>query len=137
MARDTVILSPEYVNTGRREALALGVIPTGVFVSATEGGFLTTTAAAARQYISKENISTAQGLDYEYQINETLFAAALPAGCRVNVKAVDGTYNPGTLLEIGAGGLVTSFSAGAVVGVVPADGGEVISGGGSLMVDLL
>lgn len=137
MARDTVILTPEYVCHGKREALALAAMQTGVFVSAAPGGFTFTTAATAAQYITKENISTAQGLDYSYAIGENVFAAILPKGCRVNIKAADGTYNPGDIVEIGANGEVTALVAGVPVGVVPADGGEIITGTGSLMIDLL
>ena len=121
MAINTIVLSPEYVSCGRREALnATADQGTGTFVSLnSDGKFEATAAAAGREYISKENISTAQGIAYLYAADELMFAAALPNGCRVAVAAGEATeYEIGSLVEIGANGRVIKQAAGVAVGVV-------------------
>ena len=138
MARDTIILSPEYNNTGRREALCVGAaILTGTFCQYVAGGVSVATAATASHLIAVENIATAQGLAYEYAVGEGVFLQAVPAGCLVNAKAVDATYNAGDQLEIGAAGELTALAAGVAVAVVPSFSGEVITGTASLLVELL
>lgn len=121
MAINTIVLSPEYVSCGRREALnSVADQRTGTFVSLNaDGKYEPTAAAGPRQYISKENISTAQGIEYRYAADELMFAAALPAGCRVAVAAgTAAEFVVGSLVEIGNNGLVVAFSAGVAVGVV-------------------
>jgi hypothetical protein len=138
MARDTVVLSPEFNGCGRREAPAVGsAILTGAFVEYTTGGVKVATAAVAASMLAVENISTAQDTNYEYAIGENVFCQAVPRGALANVKAVDATYDPGDQVEIGAGGEVTALAAGVAVGVVPSFGGEVITGTASLMIQLL
>ena len=58
-------------------------------------------------------------------------------GVLCNMKAADGTYNPGDKLEVGAAGELAALAAGVAVAVVPSFGGEVITGETSLMVELL
>ena len=137
MARDTVVLSPECVNIGRREDLAVAAILTGTFVEYAAGGLTNATAAVASHMIAVENVATAQELDYTYAIGETVFAQSLPRGTLVNAKAVDGTYNAGDKLEVGAAGELAILAAGVAVAVVPSFGGEVITGTGSLLVELI
>ena len=88
--------------------------------------------------VTVENISTAQELDYVYSAGENVFLQSLPSGCLCQLKAVDGTYAVGDVLEIGANGMVAAFSAGVAVAVIPyLAQGATISGGGSLIVELL
>ena len=121
MTINTIVLSPEYVSCGRREALnSVADQGAGTFVSLnSEGKFEPTIAATSRQYISKEKISTAQGIDYLYSADELMFAAALPTGCRVAVAAGEATeFEIGSLVEIGANGQVIKNALGIAVGVV-------------------
>jgi len=138
MAKDTVVLSPTENNTGRREGLAVGTtIQVGVLIQYVAGGVAVATAALAASMVSTENISVAGGLDGVYAVGENVFGAALPRGTLCNLKAVDGTYNPGDLLEVGAAGELTALAAGVAVAVVPSFGGETITGTASLMVELV
>ncbi len=138
MAKDSVVLSPEYVNNGRREAPADGTINTGVFARYTPTGVTVAPAAGGANMVTGENIATAQELDYVYSAGENVFLQSLPSGCLCQLKAVDGTYAVGDVLEIGANGMVAAFSAGVAVAVIPyLAQGATISGGGSLIVELL
>lgn len=142
MAKDTVVLSPEYVNVGRREALSVsGTIQTGTVCKYVAGGVdnavaLDNTAPLLR-LIAVENIATAQDLIYSYATGENVFLRSLPGGCLVNVKAAAATYNPGDVLEVGDGGVVQGITTGVPFAVVPSFGGEVIATGNSLMVELI
>ena len=66
MAKDTVILSPEYNGFGRREALAVGAtITTGTVCKYVDGGVSNAVAAdntaALIKLIAVENIATRRG----------------------------------------------------------------------------
>lgn len=139
MASDSVVLSPEYVNFGRREAPADAAITTGTFVMYTATGVASATAAAGARMVAVENISTAQELGYEYQTGENVFFQSLPAGCLLQMQAVDGTYAVGDGLEVGADGKLTALAAGTAVAVIPylAQGATLSGGKGSLIVELL
>ena len=140
MAKDSVVLSPEYVNVGRGEAAVTGgPILVGQLLSISGGLVSPATAvvAAVPRMVSVENIAVASELDYSYSDTENCFFQYLPSGVRVNLKADAATYNAGDELEVGASGLLAAKSAGITVAVVPPDGGEVISAGGSLMVILV
>lgn len=117
----SIILSPEYLNAPRREAVSAtaAVVATGSFCSLdASGNVVSTAAAAARQYIALENVSTAQGLNYVYQADETVFMAMLPKGCSIAAPSIPATYTAGQEVEIGAGGEVTKLASGIAVGVV-------------------
>ena len=138
MAKDSVVLSPEYVNFGRREAPADAAITTGTFVVYTATGVDVATAATGARMVAVENIATAQELDYVYAQDENVFCQSLPSGCLLQMQAADGTYAVGDVLEIGAAGKVTALAAGVPVAVIPYMAqGATISGGGSLIVELL
>lgn len=138
MSNDTVILSPEFAgDTGRREALAtVTTIQTGAFVKFAAGGFVIAVAADAANMIATENIAAAEDLDYVYAIGENVFAAALPGGTLVNVKAIAATYAAGDEVEIGINGNVVAQSAGVTVGVVPSFAGKTVGAGESLIIQL-
>jgi len=138
MAKDCVVLSPEYVDFGKREAPADGAITTGTFVKYTPTGVDVATAASGARMVAVECVSTAQELDYAYSAGENVFCQSVPSGCLLQMQAADGTYAVGDVLEIGAGGKVTALAAGAPVAVIPyLAQGNTISGGGSLIVELL
>ena len=138
MAKDCVVLSPEHVDAGKREAPADGDIMTGVFIQYTSTGVDVATAAAAARMVSVENMATAQELDYTYSAGERVFFQSVPSGCLLQMKAADGTYAVGDVLEVGADGKVAAVSAGVPVAVIPyLSQGATISGGGSLIVELL
>jgi hypothetical protein len=138
MANDCVVLSPEWQSIGRREAPADGNITTGTFVVYTATGIDVATAATGARMVATENIATAQELDYVYSTGENVHFASLPSGCILQVKAADATYAVGDVLEIGAAGVVTALAAGVPVAVIPYySQGATISGGGSLIVELL
>ena len=136
MARDTVILSPEYVSCGKGEALAsVGAIPVGTFI-AINGADVTRAVAAVAvtpRMVATENVANASGLDYSYAIAENCHFRYLPSGVRVNMKADAATYTAGQELEVGVSGLLAAQAAGVTVAVVPPDGGEIVAAGESLM----
>lgn len=138
MAKDCVVLSPEYVDAGKREAPADGNITTGTFVVYTATGVDVATAASGARMVAVENMATAQELDYVYSAGERVFCQSVPSGCLLQMQAADGTYAVGDVLEVGAGGKVTAVAAGVPVAVIPyLAQGATISGGGSLIVELL
>ncbi len=138
MAKDCVVLSPEYVNFGKREAPADGSITTGTFVVYTATGVDVAPAASGARMVAVECVSTAQELGYVYSADETVFCQSVPSGCLLQMQAIDGTYAVGDVLEIGADGKVTAVVAGTPVAVIPyLSQGATISGGGSLIVELL
>ena len=139
MANDTVILSPEFAgDCGRREALAtVTSIQTGAFVAYASGGFVIAVAALAANMIATENVAAAEDLDYTYAIGENVFAAALPGGTLVNVKAAAATYVAGDEVEIGSAGNVVAQTAGVTVGVVPSFAGKTVGAGESLIIQLV
>ena len=97
MAKDTIILSPEYNNTGRREAKADGqVIICGTFVKVTANGFASADAGSSNNTtIATENIAVASDIYYEYGDGDLVFAQAVPSGCLVQIRAVADTYTHG------------------------------------------
>lgn len=134
MANDCVVLSPEYNNLGRREAFGLTAISTATLViysNATIQGIAAVPAGTKPplNLVVVENMATAQSLDYIYVLEENIFFQSLPKGAVVNLKAVDGTYNPADEVEIGADGNITPLVAGEAVGVIPLFGGAVVGGG--------
>lgn len=137
MAKDTVVLSPEYVCTGKREGPADEAIQTGVFVKLSATGIaLVAATEASLGMVSVENMASAQSLDYTYQTGEHMFAQVLPQGCLLQVKAVADTYTHGQALEVGADGMVAAQSAGITVAHVALRQGATISAGQSLVVQL-
>lgn len=121
MEISSIVLSPEYVNTGRREAKsAQANTRTGCLVSLDASGqFAFSTAAGKRQYVTVENVSVAGGIDYIYAADENVFAQALPSGCRVALAAgTNAEYAAGSEVEIGNNGLIVALAAGVSVGVV-------------------
>jgi hypothetical protein len=138
MASDSVVLSPECINTGRREAPADTAIDTGSFCMYTATGVATATAASASAMLAVENASTKEELDYVYQIGENVFLQTLPRGTLCQVAATGATYAVGDILEIGANGWVVAVSAGVPVAVIPyLSQGSTPVDGGSLIVELL
>ena len=137
MSKDTVILSPEYNNTGRIEALADEAIKTGVFVAISATGIEIATAALAASILSVENVSTAEDAEYVYSIGETIFCQAVPQGCLVNVKAAAAAYTQGQAVEIAADGGVVDQTAGITVGVVAIGAGKTVGAGESLTIQLV
>lgn len=139
MAKDTVVLSPEYVGCGKREATATEAILVGQFVQYVVGQVGPATAAVALtpKMVAVENVSNASGIDYTYSTDENVHFRSLPGGVLLNVKADAATYAQGDALEVGVSGLLAAQSAGVTVAVVPAGGGEVVGVGGSLMVELV
>ena len=140
MARDTIVLSPEYVGHGKGEALvATATVDAGQFVAISSGNVVGATAAVAvsPRMVAVENVSNASGIVYTYAIGENCHFRYLPSGVRVNMLADAATYNAGDELEVGVSGLLAAQSAGVTVAVVPPDGGEVISAGGFLMAILV
>ena len=136
MARNTVILSPEYVGFGKAEApVATTPIPVGTFVAIAGAGVATPTAAVAvtPRIVAVENVSNASGLDYTYADTENCHFRYLPSGVRVAMKADAASYSAGDELEVGASGLLAAQSAGVTVAVVPPDGGATVAAGESLM----
>ena len=141
MGRNTVILSPEHNNVGRREGVANGDVITGT-VCFYDGGLIgaqveVNNTAPMLKLIAVDNVSTAQGLDYIYGAGENVFLQSLPAGTLCNLKAHAGTYNGGDMLEVGAQGGLQAVTTGIPFAVVPSFSGETITGLSSLMVELL
>lgn len=121
MAISSVVLSPEYLNVGRFEALNTTADQrTGTFVTlGADGKFASTAVGAKRTFILIENVSTAQGVEYRYAADELAFAAHLPVGCRVGAAAGSNVeYAVGTEVEIGNNGLIVPVTTGEPVGVV-------------------
>ena len=139
MAKDTVVLSPEYVGCGKREATATEAIEVGQFVQYVVGQFGPATAAVAvtPKMVAVENVSNASGIAYSYAADENVHVRSLPSGVLLNVRADAATYTQGQEIEIGVSGLAAAQVAGVTVAVVPAGGGEVVSAGGFLMVELV
>jgi hypothetical protein len=120
MASDSVVLSPECVGKFKREAPADALIDTGAFSMYTATGVDVATPATLSAMLAVENISTAQELDYVYQVGENVHLQSLPRGTLCQVSAAVGTYNVGDVLEIGANGWVKALvTAGAGVAVIP------------------
>ena len=121
MPYSTIVLSPEFVSTNRREALNTTADQrTGTFVQLNaDGKFEPATPALGRSYISTQNISTAQDITYRYAADELMFAQILPVGTRVAVCAgAAEEYAAGALVEIGDDGLIVLQTLGVAVGVV-------------------
>jgi len=138
MAKDSVVLSPECINIGRREAPADAAIETGSFCMYTATGVDVATAATASAMLAVENAATKNELDYVYSIGENVFLQTLPRGTLCQVAAVGATYAVGDILEIGASGRVVAVSAGVPVAVVPyLSQGSTPADGESLVVELL
>ena len=140
MAKDSVVLSPEYVNVGRGEAIvASGPILAGQLVAISGATVVPATAAVAAspRMVSVENVANASDLTYSYSDDENCHFQYLPSGVRVNLKANAAAYSAGDELEVGVSGLLAAQSAGVTVAVVPPDGGETVGTGGSLMVILV
>lgn len=139
MANDAIVLSPECVGKYRREAKADGAIDTGAFLQYTATGVDVATAAVALgpKLIAVENISTAEGIAFQYAANENVFIQSLPGGTLVNAKVVNATYAKGDVLEVGANGFLTALAAGVAVAVVPSFGGATIGAGEHLIVELI
>ena len=140
MAKDTIVLSPEYVNVGRGEAVvASGPILAGQLIAISGATVVPATAAVAAspRIVAVENAANASDITYSYADDENCHFQYLPSGVRANMKADAATYSAGDELEVGASGLLAAQTAGVTVAVVPPDGGEVISAGGSLMVILV
>ena len=140
MAKDSVILSPEYRSCGSREAPADGPIDTGSFVKYSATGVTNATAAAALtpKLIATENISTAQELDGIYLTGQNVHMASLPCGVLLQASAAAGTYAPGASLEIGANGWLTALAAGVAVAVIPPSQASLtVEDGQSLVVELV
>jgi hypothetical protein len=126
------------VNVGRREAPADATIDTGSFCVYTATGVDVATAATGARMVAVENISTAQELDYVYQIGERVMLQVLPSGTLIQAAATGATYSVGDILEIGANGWVVALSAGVPVAVVPwLSQGSTPTDGQSLIVELL
>lgn len=142
MAKDAVVLSPEYNNVGRREAKSIGgSIQTGTVCKYVAGGVANAEAAdnvaPLLALVAVQNQATHEDLIYAYAENENVFLQSLPRGCLCNLKAAAATYNAGDVLEVGAGGVVQAITTGQPFAIVPSFGGEVIQTGNSLMVELI
>ncbi len=134
MARNAVVLSPELNNVGRREGFGLTAISTAtlvVYSNATIQGIAAVPVGTKPplNLVVTENIATAQTMDYVYLLDENIFFQSLPKGAVVNLKALDGTYNPADEVEIAADGNIQPLAAGVAVGVIPLFGGAVVGGG--------
>lgn len=139
MAKDCVILSPGYADVGKREGKATTEIKVGTFIKYVAAGFAQATAAAALKpiLVAVENVGDAGGLDGVYPVGGNVNARSVPPGVLINMKADPGTYNPSTELEISATGLLKALDTGVAVAVVPSFGGEVITDGGSLLIETI
>ena len=117
----SIVLSPEHINCGRREAKAAqGTTRTGCLVSLDSNGkFAFSAAAGPRQYVTVQNIAVAATIDYQYSADENVFAQALPAGARVALAAgTNVEHVVGSTVEIGSNGMIVPSAAGVAIGVV-------------------
>lgn len=141
MANDTIVLSPELNNWGRREHLAIVTpIPVGSMLNYGAQGVALAGAGAKTNMIATENIANATGIVYTYAVDENVFFQSLPRGAVVKVQADPLSYTGGEQLEVNAQGQVTIYDDqgdAEIIAVIPPFGGGLPDSDGFIIVELL